>query len=246
MNYYEIKQELLSLKHPYPKSKKLRKAFTSLSYLSEVAPDFSYELREFIRLWLTEGVPYAFSNVPYLYERIRSYLADKLYVFPKNIFIIGSGKIGTSLAPKDFPRKFNSKESDLDFTITDNKLFDKLCKDFLDWKEDYENEKCKPKENQKKYWSYNVKRVPNNIKRGFIDIHKIPAYKQYETRYRFTIIVPVLIKLIEIYTGCQYSDRRISFRIYKDWSSFFNQMEFNLKCLIDKIKPNSNNGKDGK
>ncbi|MDI3473511.1 MAG: hypothetical protein PWQ48_1792 [Thermotogaceae bacterium] len=103
----------------------------------------------------------------------------------------------------------------------------------------YENGKCNPEGNQKKYWPDNAKKVPNNIKRGFIDIYKIPAYKKYETRYKFTIIVPALISLIKSYTESQYSDRKISFRIYKDWNSFFNQMEFNLKCLIDKIKPNS-------
>ena len=228
MNFYEIERELLNLKHPYPNHKFLKNAFVCILKDESIN---SYKLKEFMRLWLTEGVPYVFKDVPYLYERIRSYLGDELGIFPKNIFIIGSARIGYSLAPKDFPRRFN-KKSDLDFTIVDNNLFEELCEDFWKWKDDYVNKRCLPEnEKEKVYWDENAENVPRNIRRGFIDHYKIPAYFCYEKRYEFTWIVPGLKELIKKYVGIEYPDWKISFRIYKNWDSFFRQMGLNLRYL---------------
>ena len=51
------------------------------------------------RLWLSEGIPYAFKESPILYDEIRSWLAIKLDIDPKEISMTGSGRIGQSLAP---------------------------------------------------------------------------------------------------------------------------------------------------
>ena len=229
IDYYKIESELLYLEYPFPSPEKLRRSFDCLLILNDDTSE-SYKLEEFIRLWLTEGAPYVFKEVPYLYERIRSYLAGELKIFPKNIFMIGSGKIGMSLDPQKFPSKFCLGYSDLDFTIVDMRLFDKLCEDFLAWKNDFESGKQEPKEDwEKKYWPKNAESVPDNIKRGFIDHYKIPAYPKYKTRYKFIRIILNLIRMIEIYIDHRFSDKKISFRVYKDWRSFFRQMEINLR-----------------
>ncbi|MBB6062797.1 hypothetical protein HNP65_001249 [Thermosipho japonicus] len=238
MNFYEIERELLDLKHPYPEHKSLKNTFVCILKDESIKP---YKLKEFIRLWLTEGVPYVFKDVPYLYERIRSYLASKLGIFPKNMFIIGSARIGYSLDPNCFPKNFG-KNSDIDFTIVDDNLFKKLCKDFWGWKDDFENKKCIPKNyREKTYWKKNAKCVPKNIKRGFIDIYKIPACPCYKKRYEFTRIVPGLRELIKKYIGKEYSDKDLSFRIYKNWDSFFKQTELNLRYLGNKFIEVSSN-----
>lgn len=182
-------------------------------------------------------MPYAFKDVPYLYERIRSCLAKELCVLSKNIFLVGSGKVGLSLAPDKFPREFG-RNSDLDFNIIDDKLFDKLCEDFYAWSNDYRKGICKPRDRkEEEYWLNNLIEVPDNIRRGFIDYYRIPAHAKYVYRYKFTVIVPRIVYLIKTYMKKDYSDQKIkvSFRIYNHWDSFFTQMELNLRSLINRI-----------
>jgi hypothetical protein len=50
----------------------------------------------------------------------------------ENIRVVGSGRIGFSLNPNTFPRRFSS-ESDLDVLIVDQKLFDLVWMTMLKW-----------------------------------------------------------------------------------------------------------------
>ncbi|MFS6701099.1 hypothetical protein, partial [Staphylococcus aureus] len=51
------------------------------------------------RLWLSEGIPFAFKKSPALYEVVRVWLGTRLNVDPKEIHLSGSARIGQSLAP---------------------------------------------------------------------------------------------------------------------------------------------------
>ena len=225
-NYMCIRDCLTVLEHPYPSSDRLRYAlFVLLSAKDEES------LKEFIKLWLTEGVPYIFKDIPILYERVRTLLSKEFNVDFKKVFMIGSGKLGLSLDPKKFTLPFRYPESDLDFTLIDEKLFRNLGEDFWRWRKDYLEGRVYPKNEERKYWEDNSRRVPNNIKKGFIDVYKIPARKEYRTRYKFTHVVPQLRDLIFKYTSASFCDRKITFRVHRDWESFFRQNRLNIGRL---------------
>ncbi len=231
--YLQISDYLTGLEHPYPSPKQLKQALYEILFT-----DDKESLEEFLRLWLTEGVPYVFKDIPILYERVRTLLSEKLNINFKEIFMIGSGKLGLSLDPKKFVAPFQCSESDLDFTIINEELFRNLEEDFWKWRNDYLERKIQPKNHSEKYyWKKNINFVvPNNIKRGFIDIYKIPAKKEYKTRYKFTYVVPLLRRLIFHYTGQNFCDKKISFRVYKDWKSFFEQNKRNFEEIGDSLK----------
>ncbi len=238
MIFNHISDHLTALEHPYPSSNQLKKALSDLLFKED-----EESLEEFMKLWLTEGVPYVFKDIPILYERVRTLLVKELNIDFRKVFMIGSGKLGLSLDPKKFTSPFRYPESDLDFTIIDEKLLKKMEGDFWKWKEDYQKEISIPKnKKEEKFWKYNVDKVPNNIERGFIDVYKIPARSRYKTRYKFTEIIPLIRRLILKYTKQYFSDKGITFRIYKNWESFFNQNMLNIKNLKeifhDKLQEN--------
>ena len=85
-----------------------------------------------VRLWLSEGIPHAFRECPAVYESVRSWLSVMLDVHAKEIGIVGSARLGASLAPKKLRKKF-SITSDLDLVIVSKGLFEKLGEEFRQW-----------------------------------------------------------------------------------------------------------------
>src|SRR3989304_1810539 len=106
---------------PFPSPDELRGALAGAS---------QSERGTFARLWLSEGFPAAFCECPAVYEHLRDWLGRCLKVHPKEITLIGSARIGYSLAPvPDFGRPFNDK-ADLDLSVISNSLFDRLASTF--------------------------------------------------------------------------------------------------------------------
>ena len=185
-----------------------------------------------LRLWISEGIPFAFQDLPLLYEAIRGWLATQLSLHPKVITMIGSARIGYSLAPlPDFGRSFQST-SDLDLTVIAESLFSQLKTDFQNWKKDITDGIVVPRSSkEERYWSDTLQRVPSNISRGFIDPHKIPALYRYSTVQRVRNIQWLLNRKIALTPGApQFS--HASLRVYRDWKSFLDQMELNLHCTL--------------
>lgn len=102
------------------------------------------------RLWLSEGIPFAFKIRPGVYEALRMWLARRLDVEAKTITIIGSGRQGFSLSPDEtLGRPFGS-HSDLDFTVLSSSLFRRLEDDFRRWAQDYTQGAVRPRHDQEK------------------------------------------------------------------------------------------------
>ena len=181
------------------------------------------EIERFLRLWVAEGIPFAFSIAPMIYEAVREWLAKILNIHTKHITIIGSGRIGYSMAPQPFYGKPFSSNSDLDFTIVSYELFYELCNTFNQWKQDVSQGHVKPRNDEEdKYWKVNLYQVvPNTIRRGFIDANKLPNI------YPLTKLINntrwLLGEKLKLTPKCpQFT--KVSFRIYKDLTSFVNQL----------------------
>jgi|ERR1039458_6837853 hypothetical protein len=214
MRPFQIRDSFTDLVEHYPSADRLRQALVRMNPM-----DRSW----FLRLWLTEGIPFVFRGKPAVYEAIRDWLATQLHVGPKEITLIGSGRIGYSLAPDGYGQPF-SPESDLDFTVISSDLFVRLCDAFKTWKGDVESGRirpCNPKEDL--YWSDNLGRLPSNINRGFLDARKIP-YKYHELGKLMWELEERLAKTVE-----SLKIRDASVRVYRTWENFEAQATMNLE-----------------
>ena len=79
-----------------------------------------------------DGTAYAFRSRPKAFVLLRSHLSESLGVTEENIVVVGSAKIGFSLSPDNFPRRFNPF-SDIDVVVVDEELFDRVWMTILDW-----------------------------------------------------------------------------------------------------------------
>ena len=122
-----------------------------------------------VRLWLSEGIPYAFRDCPAIYESVRTWLSVHLGVHAKEITIVGSARTGASLAPAKLGKRFSTK-SDLDLVIVSEVLFEKLREEFCQWSLAFETGGvAADNATEEAFWRDNIKRVPKNILAGFVD-----------------------------------------------------------------------------
>ncbi len=196
------------------------------------SPELPQELESIVRLWISEGIPYAFKQCPLLYEVIRDWLSEQLSVDPKQITIVGSGRLGYALKPKTFGTTFGA-HSDLDFAAVSESLFQQCRETFSRWIQDFDAGVELPKTpKEKMYWLENRKRVPCNINRGFIDSHKIP--NRYNVSTKINDALSKLKKKLRL-TDFRPDTSRLSLRVYNDWNSFAKQQALNLRFLLNHI-----------
>lgn len=181
---------------------------------------------------ILNNLPYVFRTKPILYEMIVKYLSDILEVNSNFIYLIGSGKTGFSISPgTDYGKNF-SENSDLDFTIVDKVLFDKLVKEYEFWSKAYLVEgKCYPKNaREKSYWDENVWRLKKNIIYGFLDTYKIPNIEICPEVKKINNSIYLITQKLNEYH--QIKVKGISVRVYQDNESFINQLSLNTrKCM---------------
>jgi len=220
---FSLSESSQSLKSIYPTSEEIKKAFINAN------DDERYGI---IRLWITEGIPYAFSNQPLIYEEIREFISRGINVHSKEITIVGSGRIGYSLKKKSWGRSFTSS-SDLDFTIISNDLFSNLVNDFKRWVGDIESKKLKPRtQNELKSWLGSIEVVDRNIPQGFIYTKNLLPYTSYPTVQRCYLIMSMLQeRLLETKNAPKVSDSSI--RVYSDWKRCVRQLQINFKTALD-------------
>jgi len=210
----------------------------------DVARMIDEKEKEFLlRGFLSEGIPWIFKESPLYYENIRQLIAETLNIHPKDVLIIGSCRLGYSLCSDNYGTCVN-EQSDFDLTVISHSLFQKVKKVFLRWKKEYKflTETSDLTRLDKKFWENNIKEVPRDISRGFIDTIKIPV------RYPLSQSIRGLCLNLEdeINQSCKdgipcIPKNGVSIRIYKDWSSFFKQNVLNIDYLLkDKSKKSKN------
>lgn len=192
------------------------------------------EKKQVIRLWLSEGIPFAFQHSPMLYEAIRNWLADRLGIHPKTLTMVGSARIGFSLGVSQYGRPFGP-ESDLDFAAISDSLFTAIASDFYKWTSDVTNGSALPRnETEAMYWRDNLTRLPHNISKGFIDAHKIPQWQRYETAQKIGQTFFLLKRRLAVSPNAPTIRKHngASLRVYRDWDTFESQIAFNLSRLL--------------
>jgi hypothetical protein len=193
------------------------------------------EFTGLIRQWIIDGTPFAFAEMPMLYEVVRAWLSSRLEVHPLQIRLVGSGRTGFSMAPPpDFGRQF-SKESDLDIAVASSVLFKKCKVAFEQWSLDYKDGTVNPRNDyEKQLWDANIAVVPKTLERGFLDANKIPTFNRYLISQTIHDSMWRLVKKLELSSSAP-TVAKASVRVYNDWHSFQKQVRLNLEYAIRQV-----------
>lgn len=215
--------------------KELTSQFPTPDLLARLGPRFvARDHSSFILLWVTEGVPAAFAQVPILYQETRNWLADRFRVPSKNITLTGSARSGYSLKPAVFGQPF-SIDSDLDFIAISEPLFESLITEFHNFEEDFEGGGVLPQsEFEASKWRQNLDKVSNNSFRGFIDVWTIPARKRYPRAQGILNTMSLLVRRLKSTPGAPHP-KHASLRVYQNWPSLTSQIELNLRHTFTSI-----------
>ena len=187
------------------------------------------------RLWVSEGIPFAFQECPALYEEARAWLAAGLEVDSKEISIGGSGRLGYSLAPGRWGQPYRAGDSDLDLFTVSEQLFEKLRREFTQWSRDFEVGAVVPKPGrEERFWRQNQRETPKRIERGFLNSWEVPNRRPYpnfsKTNDR---LAGLRVRLHKTEVGPK-PQGKLSLRCYRDWRSFERQLNLNLKTAADR------------
>jgi len=207
------------------------RVFLDFDLLKQIRATFSYkETRDFISLYITEGIPYAFKKNPLVYEDSRSWIAKHLETNPENITLTGSSRLGFSLNPKKLGTPY-SENSDLDLIIVSRNIFEAYKNDFKLYVNDVKIDIEKKRKiaalslHNIKYLGYTVNTL------GFIDQFKIPINKRYSSVYKTYDVFAHLIERMKITPNCP-NPYKVTARIYKDWVSCLNQLTVNFNSSL--------------
>ncbi|MBS1159595.1 MAG: hypothetical protein H6R15_2014 [Proteobacteria bacterium] len=214
MEAFKVPSELAKLTGTYPEASALLDAAKKGGEQSKIA---------IARLWMSEGIPYAFRDNPALYESVRGWLSIRLDVDPKDLHLSGSARIGQSLAPNKLGKTFGP-HSDLDIFIISEKLFEKMKDEFNYWSYNFESRNIEPKnEREKNFWQENIHRGPKNLNKGFIDSGIIPNLDAHKTIKNISQTMWLLKEKLDVTEGAP-SVKSASIRCYRDWGSYVRQM----------------------
>jgi hypothetical protein len=123
------------------------------------------EVEAIARQWLSEGIPYAYKEVPGLYEVLREWIANRLDIHGKELTLVGSARQGCSLAPPPKLGKRFNHESDLDWAAISERLFYRCADEFNSWSEDFKKGVVLPRSTrEKEYWDDNLLKCPETIR----------------------------------------------------------------------------------
>lgn len=150
--------------------------------------------------------------------------------------MIGSARIGYSLASApNFGTGFGH-HSDLDLTVISRSLFEEVTEAFRLWKTDYEGGISLPNNSTEgRYWAENLLRAPKNIRRGFLDTKLVPNRDRYP---RIKAISQTMFQLKNRLDATPAAPRvrQASVRVYRDWAACLAQVEINLERAIRSIE----------
>lgn len=172
-----------------------------------------------------------FENSPIIYNQIIEYLSNKFTICKTSIVLIGSAKTGFSIDPTKYGNPF-SENSDLDFAIIDNSLFEILRKEYQIWKKKYEDGEYDNFPN-KKYWPDNINTLKGSLKKGFIDTNKLPSFDDLPTIKSLNNSMSQIVRQLD--NIHEIKIKGASVRIYNNWDSFQKRLYINTKSVIEKI-----------
>jgi len=180
--------------------------------------------------FITEGIPYIYKENPLAYEAIRSFIAQRLQLNPKQVVLIGSGRVGYSLSRKEWGKPFDSS-SDLDFALISQPLFQALVKNLNSWIDDLKSRRLNPSLEEMQNWLSNIDVLKNSLDRGFLQSSLFPYTDNYLTAKKLQSTMWLLKKRISA-TNNVPQIAKSSIRVYFDWSHCLKQLYITFNHAI--------------
>lgn len=172
-------------------------------------------LSDLVQNYIFDSEPHCFLEYPERYYDFRDGICGTFGIHQQNFTIVGSAKIGFSLAPNKFGTPFN-EASDIDVVLVSNVLFNELWLKLLDYK----------KSNHYKLDRY--------YKDKFEDMQKLMFYGNIRLD-KLSDDFTFAKKWWEYFNGLsidpKYGPRSIRGTIFKDWSYATRYYEYSLKLI---------------
>lgn len=203
-------------------------------FLKTYAKLDNVERKSMVYHYIMDNSPFAFTKIyekPLLFEQIRQYISYILDVNINHIKLIGSTKTGFKMDSHNYGADYK-KESDLDFMIIDDSLYNKLSQEFIIWKQAYHDGSMKPHtDKEMAYWDENIINLRRNIGLGFIDTNKMPNRQDLlPVNSKVNNTMSMVIRKLQSEHG--FSTNRASMRVYKDIDSYFTQQNRNINSIL--------------
>jgi predicted nucleotidyltransferase len=132
------------------------------------------------------------------YFQLKERIADRFRIHPPQVVMVGSGKLGFSIAPPKRYRSFG-ETSDLDIAIVAPNLFDRI------WEEVFKAR------GMLGYWPGEVE-FSNYLARGWIRPDKLPPARKFETANEWWTFFDALA------ASGDFGRYRIRGGLYRDWT----------------------------
>ena len=220
MRPFDVETAMAALRSPYPDPEAFMNAARSGRQSREALA----------RLWMSEGIPFAFQQCPSIYESMRSWLGARLRVQAKAISMVGSCRLGWSLSPDKVGAPISS-ESDLDLFVVSRELFVSVRDDFCRWAQEFNTGEVRPRNpKEEENWVDNRSRGPTILDRGFIDVKMIPTWYRYPVAQETADVMSQLVDRLKL-THAAPKPTKATVRCYADWESSINQISYNLNSV---------------
>ncbi|MBC3434005.1 hypothetical protein HU735_01155 [Pseudomonas sp. BW16M2] len=217
-----------------PKLRKLAHHPESHEFKSIIETSSKYDFESLARLWLSEGIPFAFKEQAGVYDEMRFWIASVLGVSSVDVTLQGSGRIGFSMAPHKFGNTFGDS-SDFDLSIVDKGLFDRCGDELQDFKKAFESGRIESAAKAKVHRVDFCKRLDNLIRLGYINTFQAPSLKDY---------TPTILKIkdtmyragekLKVTPGVpQFTS--LNARLYRSWDDLVDRVATNLSELKVKL-----------
>lgn len=199
------------------------------SCFKEVYSDLSTEYKlHFIRTFLIEGIPFRFKDAPRNYENMVGHIGRVLNIDKNNVCIVGSSKLGYSLAPSRFGDPIKPT-SDYDALIVSEGLFEILVKNYQSWLNDLANAKIRPySKKHLSIWIDNIRQLDSSIHFGYINNWYLPPNKKYECAHSLYMCINRVKKTNNFITD----NCKLTFRVYRNWKSVEMNLAYSLQYLL--------------
>lgn len=175
------------------------------------------------RTWVAQGIPKLFEHNPLQFEELRKWLADQLSVSPLEIGLVGSARVGFSLAPKKYGTVLGN-HSDLDLLVVSSQVFSVARNDSERWLQDVRNAVIP---STGRYVMANFETISNNLRDGFLQPHMLDS--RYDSQKLKRIAWRLGLKLSN--TPGVVTSKVKSIRIYKGWIEAERQWRRNYRLL---------------
>lgn len=199
---------------------------TYAELLNELKTLSTAELVMYVRTYVQERTPAAFSTQPMLWEAVREWVATRLQVHPREFGLSGSGQSGFSVFKGGAP--FNPLGSDLDMFIVNEVYFSKV---------EVEARKFSARNAENSKFTAQASTVSRQVQSGYLDLNQVPAvHEQYPHISAARNDASIVIDRLRLH-GFQL--KASHFRIYKNWRELGNWVRRSYSSLTPTPVPTS-------